>query len=175
METNSKKKISITSILFYIYLTGVIGFTLLGPDPYYRKCTRGSARDKACYSNIRVIQGAVEMYNMDHPTMMTTLDQNILISGKYIKSNSPLQCPETSKNGTYYGDDLTGEGYIYCDYHGDLAGTRPDLSKGPPLSSSEKRREEIDNYIKKLMERFPYALCWPALLALIGFQIMVHR
>ena len=174
MSDKVKKKSIFSNVFFLIYIAGFIIITFFDPLASFRR-VHHSARDKACYSNIRVIQGAVEMYNMDHQTMMTTLDQNILISGKYIKSNSPLQCPETSKNGTYYGDDLAGEGYIYCDYHGDLAGNRPDLSKGPPLSSSEKRREEIDNYIKKLMERFPYALCWPALLALIGFQIMVHR
>ena len=35
---------------------------------------RRSARDKACFSNIRVIEGAVEMYNMDVSTMMEELN-----------------------------------------------------------------------------------------------------
>ncbi len=166
-EKKGKAKI-FSSGLFYIYLTGVIAFIFLGPKPYYIRCSRGSARDKICYSNIRVLQGAVEMYNMDSKTMMTTLDQATLREGHYIKDKDNLVCPETHKE--YLGDDLTGNGYIYCDYHGDLEGNRYDKSKGPPLTESQKRRNEINKYIGDCVEKVPYALMWPVLLVVIASQ-----
>lgn len=168
MTNNNGKTKIISSGLFYIYLAGVIAFIFLGPKPYYTKCSRGSARDKACYSNIRVLQGAVEMYNMDSKTMMTTLDQTILKEGHYFRDKNILVCPETHKE--YLGDDLTGKGYIYCDYHGDLEGNRYDKSKGRPFTESEKRRNEINKYIGDCVEKVPYALMWPVLLVVVALQ-----
>ena len=112
------------------------------------------------------------MYNMDHETaFMDNLDEDLLVKTGYLKSK-PIH-PETACN--YAGNELTGSGTIYCDYHGDLEGTRPDLSKGPPLSASEKRKEEINQYISKLTEKIPFALIWPAVLAMIGYQIITYR
>ena len=82
---------------------------------------RESARDKACFSNIRVILGAVEMYNMDVSTMMEELNPktlDILVKGKYLKSLPNL--PEPSKCEYKSLGNLTDEGFIYCKYHGDL-------------------------------------------------------
>ena len=86
MADNGKKAKKIYSILTYIYLVGFLGFLLLGPSPYYVKCGRRSYRDKACYSNIRVITGAVEMYNMDHETFMENLDEDLLVKDGYLKT-----------------------------------------------------------------------------------------
>ncbi|MBQ3643130.1 MAG: hypothetical protein II961_00905 [Candidatus Riflebacteria bacterium] len=168
MADNGKKAKKIYSILTYIYLVGFLGFLLLGPSPYYVKCGRRSYRDKACYSNIRVITGAVEMYNMDHETFMENLDEDLLVKDGYLKTKQPR--PETACN--YRGSDLTGSGTVYCDYHGDLEGTRPDLSKGPPLSPLEKKQEQIHQYLNQVMEKIPYALLWPVLLVLIGYQMV---
>ena len=78
---------------------------------------RRSARDKACFSNQRVIQGAVEMYNMDVPTMMHQLDLKILIEEKYLKSEPSK--PETTCEYTNVGD-LAANGFVICKYHGDV-------------------------------------------------------
>ncbi len=64
------KKIIINCCLFFIFLACN---QVYARTPF--------ARDKACFSNIRVIQGAVEMYNMDVATMMRTLDMDVLIEG----------------------------------------------------------------------------------------------
>ena len=77
MSDKVKKKSIFSTVLLYIYLIGVVGFIFLGPKLNYKK-GGGHSRIKACYSNIRVLQGAVEMYNMDVVTMMTTLDQSLI-------------------------------------------------------------------------------------------------
>ena len=170
MTDNERKKTSFSSVLFYIYLVGVIALILFGPRPYYRKCIRSSGRQKACYSNIRVLQGAVEMYNMDVEPMMTSLNQGVLREGRYLKADSDLKCPETSKGATYSGDDLTEKGEIICSYHGGLIAEGPfDDENKPNLKNS------INDYLNECLEKTPYALAWPALLALIGYQEITHR
>ena len=77
---------------------------------------RQSARCKACFSNQRVIQGAVEMYNMDVATMMQQLDTKILVEGNYLKSEPSK--PDTTCEYTNIGD-LSGYGFVFCKYHGD--------------------------------------------------------
>ena len=79
--------------------------------------SRTSARQKACYSNIRVLQGAVEMYNMDNKTLMTTLDIKKLEEGNYLKPNS-IKKPEYECD--YFSDgDLSKEGVVACKLHSD--------------------------------------------------------
>ncbi|HEY9069922.1 MAG TPA: hypothetical protein VIV61_06660 [Candidatus Ozemobacteraceae bacterium] len=76
------------------------------------------AREKACYANMRVLLGAIEMYNMDNPVMIKSVDDGTerrMVDGKYLKSN--LSKPETGCRYSSSGD-LTGEGRILCDVHG---------------------------------------------------------
>ncbi len=164
MSDKVKKKSIFSTVLLYIYLIGVVGFIFLGPKLNYKK-GGGHSRIKACYSNIRVLQGAVEMYNMDVVTMMTTLDQSLLREGHYIKSNTDLVCPETSKHATYSGDNLTDDGEIICSYHGGLITEGPYEADQPSLR--EKRKAEIQEYLKDCIERIPFALAWPLLLVIM--------
>ena len=78
------------------------------------KRSRYSTRTKTCWSNIRVIQGAVEMYNMDVATMAKTLDIPELIKGKYLRSEPLL--PEKDCYYDSYGD-LSQDGFVYCTRH----------------------------------------------------------
>ncbi len=81
-------------------------------------------REKACYANMRVLLGAVEMYNMDHSTMVDTIKDwdagpsGFLVKDKYLKS--PLTKPEPGCR--YEGIDLTSatpsQSIIRCDVHG---------------------------------------------------------
>ncbi|MFZ5951051.1 MAG: hypothetical protein ACOYXC_10120 [Candidatus Rifleibacteriota bacterium] len=82
-------------------------------------------REKACYANMRVILGAVEMYNMDHTSMINDLrdrdatsEDGILIQGKYLKS--PISRPETKCR--YSGYNLSSDGQIVCEEHGTVEG-----------------------------------------------------
>ena len=77
MSDKVKKKSIFSTVFLYIYLIGVVGFIFLNLLIPSFKRVHHSSRDKVCYSNIRVLQGAVEMYNMDIETMMTTLEQSI--------------------------------------------------------------------------------------------------
>ncbi|MBF0501037.1 MAG: hypothetical protein HQM09_12940 [Candidatus Riflebacteria bacterium] len=82
--------------------------------------TSGStaAQEKACYANIRLIQGAVEMYNMDHPQLIKNMDSSvlqILKNGQYISSIPTKPSPRCE----YLNDgDLTQNGRIICRLHG---------------------------------------------------------
>ncbi len=74
---------------------------------------------KTCFNNIRVLNGAAEMFNMDNSNTMTELDINELINKKYIKKNyltmEDKYCNYQSKG------DLTKDGEIYCVLHGSLS------------------------------------------------------
>jgi hypothetical protein len=76
---------------------------------------RFQAREKSCYANMRVILGAVEMYNMDNTVMVSTnLDLGMLQQQGYIKS-AP-QCPTTG--GFYFfTGDMTKDGKVKCSTH----------------------------------------------------------
>ena len=83
------------------------------------KKAREVARAKACSANQRVLMGAVEMYNMDHPTMMKELDIKILLKPykgfTYLKE-APIK-PESDCIYISEGD-LSGMGIIKCKRHG---------------------------------------------------------
>ena len=77
----------------------------------------GGDSKQACYSNIRVLSGGVEMYNMDHATMMSTLDIDALVKEHYLKY--PPQGPDPECE--YYSEgDLAEDGIIACKKHGAL-------------------------------------------------------
>lgn len=124
------KKIIIVCFLFILTFTSIA----LAYKPY-----RPLARYKACLSNIRVIQGAVEMYNMDSPLMLKDLNENSidsLLKGNYLKSEPSkpdYSCKYSSKG------DLSEDGEVYCEYHGGL-----DRNKIRPSSIVE---QEIEEYL----------------------------
>lgn len=75
----------------------------------------GSSSTKACAANMRVILGAVEMFNMDAAPgkEMKRLDFDPLLQSKYLLKMP--SCP----NGGKYGEtgDLSGNGLICCSIH----------------------------------------------------------
>lgn len=99
-------------------LWGAAGFVPFAVAiPNFRKA-REQARDKACYANMRVLLGAVEMYNMDNPEMMTVVTENemdLLVQGKYLKAR--MTKPEIGCNYGTIGD-LSNDGLICCALHG---------------------------------------------------------
>ncbi len=117
----NRKGFTLIELMIVIAIIGILAAMAI---PNFKKA-RASARQKACYSNIRVIQGAVEMYNMDVSTMMVGLSMTNLTKGNYMKT-SPIG-PETTCK--YTGSDLAGNGSVYCSYHGDLEGRTPGPAK----------------------------------------------
>ena len=81
-------------------------------------CSRGMNPQKSCYSNLRVVQGAVEMYNMDSKVMLEELNKETfknLVIGGYIKEG--IACP-AGKINKYKGEHLAGDGEVYCGING---------------------------------------------------------
>ena len=79
---------------------------------------RADARLKFCNSNLRVIQGAVEMYNMDINPGLDHIDAEsleVLNKNGYLKK---VDKPEISCEYKSIGN-LAENGIIFCTYHGD--------------------------------------------------------
>ncbi len=156
---DKEKKLSCGGPILILYVIGVIFFANNRLMPNFKK-DGGRSRVKSCYSNVRVIQGAVEMYNMDSNVLMKDLDTDTLIKYNYLKEKPFL--PENSCN--YLGDNLDKDGTVYCDYHGDLEGKKYDRSLGTP---EEQRIAVRNKFINELPERILPALIWPIFLLFI--------
>ncbi|NLI77542.1 MAG: hypothetical protein GX442_14000 [Candidatus Riflebacteria bacterium] len=78
----------------------------------------------ACFANQRLLLSAIEMYNMDNPTMITDLTPDLylpespLVQGGYLEG--PLTLPDPACRYSSTGD-LTGDGgTITCAVHGSI-------------------------------------------------------
>ena len=108
----SNKKILLICCLFFIIFVCNSTFAY--------KPSHSSSRFYACKSNIRVIQGAIEMYNKDAKVMMEQLDSESmkkLLKEKYLREE-PVK-PDISCEYKSIGD-LSDDGFVFCTYHGDL-------------------------------------------------------
>ena len=165
MENDKKKKkINFLEVIIYLYILGGIVFILFGPKlSNFGKKDGNYSPQRHCYSNIRVLQGAVEMYNMDSSTMMDRLDVDLLIKGKYLKERpiSPHPNCNYSENG-----DLSGDGVVVCSIHGGLT------SKGPYDDDNYVddyfRKIRRDKIIKEIKSRLNYVFIWPLFLPIIS-------
>lgn len=113
----NRKGFTLIELMIVIAIIGILAAMAI---PNFRKA-RESARQKACYSNLRVILGAIEMYNMDNSSMMDDLSVAKLVSGKYLKAE-PVP-PET--HCSYLGSGIIENGRVWCKYHGDVEGYVP--------------------------------------------------
>lgn len=111
----NRKGFTLIELMIVIAIIGILAAMAI---PNFKKA-RESARQKACYSNIRVILGAIEMYNMDNSAMMSDVQISLLTAGKYLKSE-PTK-PETACNYVANGD-VTDTGFVECTWHGDVEG-----------------------------------------------------
>lgn len=100
--------------LCFVGLLGVLAY------PNFEK-SRSEARRKACFSNQRVLQGAVEMYNMDNAKVMHKLDMKLLLEGRYIRTM--IEGPEPQCSYVSEGD-LATSGIIKCTNHGPVFHSR---------------------------------------------------
>ena len=178
---NINKGFTIWELLIVI---GIIFILAAMAVPNHHGRNSSSRRLNYCRSNIRVLQGAIEMYNMDVPTpmMMTEINdenQKILIKGKYIKSKEPLVCPETYQKGHYLseGDLSSEEGVMYCTYHGTLEGikitpgmTYREYKREKDKIEEEKEREKIMKERQELLAKYAST---GGVIGIIAFLIVI--
>jgi len=112
----NRKGFTLIELMIVIAIIGILAAMAI---PNFKKA-REQAREKACYSNMRVLLGAIEMYNMDHSVMMDKPEQEKLTGAAgYLKAE--VVCPET--NGKYEGDNLSKDGVLSCSNHGTVDGS----------------------------------------------------
>jgi len=103
------------TLIELMIVIAIIGIVAAIAVPNFKKA-REQAREKSCYANMRVILGAVEMYNMDNSTMISTMGEaeiSKLSTGGYLKGIPT--CP--SSTGKYAGNELDGGGKVKCEVH----------------------------------------------------------
>ncbi|NLI79436.1 MAG: hypothetical protein GX442_23695 [Candidatus Riflebacteria bacterium] len=105
---------------------------------------RGKAQQAGCMANLRMITGAIEMYNMDHqqPFPADHLDLGMLKEQKYFKT-VPL-CPN---GGKYSAEgDLARNGEIVCSVHGSVKNPAriPTADDVPPVELEPVVRAFLD-------------------------------
>ena len=114
---NKKKSRSLTVIFIETFIVFIITSILTSMATPNFPAPRASIRQKACYSNIRILYGAIEMYNLDHKDTFNELNDktlSYLYDEKYLKGNMNLPTPRCNYRS------------IYCDYHGDIGNKKPD-------------------------------------------------
>jgi Ca-activated chloride channel family protein len=130
IQTTTAKPISMWGISGFVPAAAVL-------VPNFKKA-RESSRVKSCMANMRVILGAIEMYNMDQPALLPTnimVPFPTLMAAGYLKSE--CQCPTTGGYYQYVGlaSDTTGTlGEVRCTVH--HTADNPYL-KGVPLNGSD--------------------------------------
>lgn len=147
----NKRNMMKKNLLFLIILC----FSLF-LNPVYAR--RVSARDKACFSNQRVIQGAIEMYNMDHSVMISSIEDVGTDEGGHLEPTPNLNgylksvnYPESQCRYRYNSDE--NKEMVYCVYHGSVGfsyeayrNNKLDPSIIPPaqeyLDELERKRRE---------------------------------
>lgn len=106
------------TLIELMIVIAIIGILAAIAIPNFRKA-REQAREKACYANMRVLLGAIEMYNMDTPNMESAMSDTVitkLSTNNYLKGG--ISKPEAGCS--YGGSDLTGQGKIKCNVHGQV-------------------------------------------------------
>ena len=106
------------TFLEFLILIFILGILAAIAIPNQRKCYRPMPRVKRCYFNMRVLCGAVEMYNADKTEDIRYIAtdsyqhiSDILVNEGYLKSH--LDKPETTCD--YY---MTEDGIFHCTEHG---------------------------------------------------------
>ena len=145
---NKERSVSfIFKVIFNVILFSLCCFFII--DRYLnRDSAWEKSRKKACYANMRLLLGAVEMYNMDHSTCIKAISQSdysdknsILISQKYLRNYLVLP----TENCTYYsrGDLSTVDSAIFCREHGAVESTEEMANMGL-IKAEQEPYEESD-------------------------------
>ncbi len=86
-----------------------------------------NTRHSVCFTNLRMLTAAIEMYTMDKETPVKSLDQKLLIADHYL--NGELTCPN---QGSY---SLMPDGEVNCSFHGTIR--QPSNTSADKVSEAE--------------------------------------
>ena len=141
-DQNSKSKkhyvqTVIEAVLLFFISLGLILMADIGRTHHGRR----NSYQKLCFSNQRVLIGAIEMYNMDHNEMIKTYDNDyldLLVRGKYLHSSfkNNFECELVTEG------DLTENGFIYCVNHGSYDGQKKGKDELASLTPKSDRLRE---------------------------------
>ncbi len=98
---------------------------------------RAEAQGKACSANMRVMTGAIEMFNMDHEKMATDLDLKALVGQNYLKDEP--RCPAQGEYRYLPGKEA-GDFTIECSLHGTVEAPKKPSAAVADAASPEARR-----------------------------------
>jgi hypothetical protein len=123
--TNKKevKPFSPASYCIHLFVSiAILSFVFLAIMPHYPPIRPGRVKNN-CFSEIRVLSGAVELYNLDYETKIHNLDDDTiksLVDNQYLKK---LPKPYIEKcKYISQGDLASDSGVIFCEAHGDIDG-----------------------------------------------------
>lgn len=131
--SHKQGKTFLNILVIIIFLVVGIFYIFVNARPIRSSHGGPLVREKACYANMRVLLGAVEMYNMDNDVMIKHMDNkaiSLLVKGKYLRKD-----PQKPTSSCEYLDDgdLTNGGLIRCREHGTVEGPPP-----PPPTISDR-------------------------------------
>lgn len=95
------------------------------PEPEPEPTPVAADPRRACFGNQRLLEGAIEMYNMDHDATITAITpelyapDGILVQQGYLK---PLEMPSAGCRFRSEGDLTEAGSRITCDEHGSVSG-----------------------------------------------------
>lgn len=110
---------------------------------------KGKSYQERCFSNQRVLLGAIEMYNLDNKEMLREYNPNsldLLIKGKYLKA----EWMENFECEFYSEGDLLDDGFIYCLNHGAIDGKKEGKDIEASLTPKKDSRKRLTNNLTKL-------------------------
>ncbi len=113
---------------------------------------------KRCFSNMRLLLGALEMYNMDNNEMLHEMNDDVielLRKGKYITEDR-IFCPYKKDPGHYHNQgDLCEDGVIYCDYHGSIESYSDGRGQIVPASREYQMEQSRKEFQEKMNTFLP--------------------
>ena len=128
-NTYAEKKNSKNDLDVFIWIAG---FAFLFIALYSIRSNKNSispakarAMQNICFSNQRILQGAVDMYNIFNTTNMTNLDIDLLIKENYLKNKPNKPSSKCSYISTVDVSKPYYSRYIYCPYHGTVTNPTP--------------------------------------------------
>ena len=168
----SEKKIPWSTAIREAVIITIIACILvfLGFPNEFFAFARSGAFQKACFSNIRVITGAIETYNLENSKKIEELNDNnlkLLVEKGNLKS-----IPEAVYNECKYmsSGNLSKDGFVYCDMHGD-PGKKIDVSFKEEQRENEQSKKRNRFIFQRLL--LLIAICLgPGLFRLFVFWIL---